>query len=236
MASLLLLQIVNRHILTTMKAVLRLLPLLVLSFFSLQTAAAQEGLSLGLQVAPTVNLAREFVDDRSIDSLKPGATIGVQAGVQGHYGYTDNIGVYSGAFYRLSPMTIGPVDNKSKVRLSYLEIPLALQFTSYDLGNSWYLKARLGMSTDINLGAIQDNGDERIKVGDQFRGIDFGLMAYIGMEYDLLEAGYLDFGVGYRHGLVNIYKDDATIHGYAAGKDVEMRLSRLAFNVGFIFR
>ncbi len=203
--------------------------------FTLPALQAQEGMSFGLQVAPTVNLPREFVNDRSIDSLAPGASFGVRAGLQAHYGLTDNFGGYSGLFYRLSPIEIGPGDEQQRVRLSYIELPIAAQFTSYDLGKSWYLKARAGISVDIRAGAILDEGESRLKVGDQFAPLDFSLLAYIGMEYDLLEAGYLDFGIGYHHGFVNVYKDDADIHGYG-DNDVELRLSRLAFNVGFIFR
>jgi hypothetical protein len=213
------------------------LPLLLM--LAARPGQAQEGISAGLRLGPNLTLGRQFQDDQTVDSLKVGPQLGFRGGFMAHYGFTDNIGVYSGFF--LDHVVFKPTQelNDHTFRVTYLELPLAARLTSYDLGGGWYLKARAGMGFHLNVGATEKTSATTRRIQDQIRPLMVSALAGIGMEWDFYGGGYLDFGLSYHHGLTNILNQD--FKRESGGKPYEnpdrtLLLHMPAFYVGFIFK
>ena len=90
-----------------------------------------------------------------------------------------------------------------RTRTTYLDIPVVAKVPVYK-GLSLYG----GPQASFLLGAkttTEVNGNENTTKGtDGFNGFDFGLS--VGLDYELNNG--LSFGVGYDHGLSNVYKSD----------------------------
>jgi hypothetical protein len=195
---------------------------------------AQKGFSAALRVAPTVNIPRQFVNDRSVDSLKAGARMGVIMGVIGNYGLTDNFGVFTGAQFNFS--SIKPFkEDEGHLNMQYFQIPMGVQVASFDLGGGLYLKGQFGVTIDILTGAKEIKDDERKRVGSDLRPLNASLLAHLGVEYDLLGVGYLDLGLGYYHGLFEVYRNSYR-RNVIQDSEVSTRLSQIALHIGFVFR
>lgn len=225
------------------------LPLLLVFLFLAAVpnrCLAQEGASFGLKLSPTLVFGRQFIDDKKVDSMDVGSRLGFNGGFQAHYGFTDNFGVYSGVMISLRNLndfidpSLGP--EGQQLNMTFVEIPAALQLTSFDLGGGWYLKGLFGATIDINTGATF-KGEETLRYGDRIQPLGASFLAGAGVEYDLFGAGYLDIGLSYHHGLFNVLKtgyqtsDDERVGPISEPfADRELRLSFVALDIGFIFK
>lgn len=227
------------------------------------TAFAQKGLTFGLRIAPNVSFTRAFVNDVALQD--EGTRVGVTGGARLHYGFSDNVGIATGlevTNLRTGAVVVGgenwsvdpeypnnPIElypfRTTNLSLTYLSVPMMLQGISYDLGGGWYFKGAAGIIADFRVGArITDENDERLKFNEGTRGANLAAAASLGLEYDVLKAGYLDIELRYRHGLFNVLDpdyvtSDAAMPFVGPGQPFRVgsyKLSDLALHVGFIFR
>jgi hypothetical protein len=217
---------------------------------------AQEGISFGIRFAPTITYGRQFFGDVRDAGQAVSSRLGVNGLLFGHYGFTDNFGVVTGlglshralgSFVewrdsQLTSLTTPP----AKLGLTYLEVPLLLQLTSFDLGGGWYLKGQAGISLDILAGASY-RGQQTLKYISRIQPVGASAIGTFGAEWDLFGSGYLDLGLCYHHGLTNVlrqgyeqaYINSTTGQTRANHKPFDgrtLKLGVVGVYVGFIFK
>jgi len=204
---------------------------------------AQAGkVSAGLVLSPGIGFPTQFLDNEQVDSLDPSGRFNFDTGLNLTYGFSDNISFITGLLISFRGLNdfVTPDPDEDELRATYLVLPAGLQLTSYDLGGGWYLKGKLGVQGEVNIGARV--GDTR--ANDQLSTLAAGAFGGVGAEWDLFGAGYLDLGITYHHGFTNLlntdYETDVTLAGQTQSvkpyTDRFLRLSYLTFDVGFIFK
>ena len=112
---------------------------------------------------------------------------------------------------------------KQTYRLKYVELPVGMRLRSDDI-HRINIYGRFGLSPQINIKAVDSNGD---RISDEVRPFDVGYHLGAGIEYSLGGRNALMFGLLLNNGFTDITKrtgfDDKAIH------------NRLVFEIGFIF-
>lgn len=217
---------------------------------------AQEGISFGIRISPTVTYGRQFFGDVRDETQAVSSRLGVNGLLFGHYGFTDNFGIVTGLglshravgnFIEWNDTAITSLTTPAaKLGLTYIEVPLMIQLTSFDLGGGWYLKGQAGVSLDILAGA-SFKGAQTLRYSERIQPIGASAIGTFGAEWDLFGSGYLDFGVCYHHGLTNVlrqgYDTDyintttgAERRGFKPFNNRTLKLGVVGVYVGFIFK
>lgn len=212
---------------------------------------AQQGLKIGLRFSP-IFASASITDENGNDivdnvSTKPGISYGLMA----NYGLTDNYGFHSGihivqkGFKRTEnvtlPDTAGTLSNAvQNVRLTTVEIPLALKGRSPEVGRGFFINGLFGASVDITAGykneysvynpvtkqAVAESGTTKNSrlVNPLALSFIFGL----GGEYEM-NIGTLNAGFFYHRGLTNVNNRSEF------GNNESIRVNYLSLDLGYYF-
>lgn len=122
---------------------------------------AQEGLRIGLRFAPVISFPN-LTDDNgnAISGTEISGRLGYSYGLMAAYGFTDNLGLYSGVHIVRKGFTRTDtysdtlnVSGTQDANITTVEIPLALRGVSGEIGSSGiFINGLFGVSLDVRAG------------------------------------------------------------------------------------
>ncbi|MEM7374200.1 MAG: outer membrane beta-barrel protein [Bacteroidota bacterium] len=138
----------------------KILLVIVLSLAS-SLLFAQEGLKIGLRFSPIVAIPNATDSSSNVIEGLSGK-VGLSYGLMINYGIAENFGIHTGVhivskgFNRTGTVTLrdtlGTVNATQNVRMTTLEIPLAVKGRSNEVANGVYISGQFGLSADISVG------------------------------------------------------------------------------------
>ena len=167
--------------------------LVILFFVACSTMAMAQENSFG----PTVGYNHTWLSGDAY-SAKPGFNVGVV--------YNNSFMEHWGAGLELKYSVEGTkIDGTdADFNMAYLRLPLRLQYFFGSYGQAFRPKIYAGPSVAFLLSAKSKIGDNKIDVIDDTNRLDIGLLGGIGFNYRLKEQTWLNFDLGYTHGLLDI--------------------------------
>lgn len=180
-----------------MKKVLFILVAVSIGFY----AQAQQS-SLG----PSVGFNFAWLSDLDNSSPRPSFNIGLTY----TYSIIQNGGL--GVDLRYSEEgTKQEVNGSSLItKLNYVRLPVKFYYFFGQLEDDFRPKVFAGPTLGFLVGGKtevrSENGTTKVDSKDYFEGFDFGINAGVGFNYRLAEATWLNFGVAYTHGFINVVK------------------------------
>lgn len=184
---------------------------------------AQEGLKVGISFGPTFNSAKTQIDGQSSDDLKSSGT-GYRLALNGTYGFTENVSLYSGFGVVAKNLKEGDVKFKS----TYLEIPFGVRMRTSELSSGLYAGALVAPTIDINVSAKSSAGGIEVDAKDQVKtfGSSIKIGAFVEKEFDF---GRVFFMPAYNLGITNTNAIDTP------GVDTSTRTNYFELSLGFFF-
>ena len=180
--------------------------LIALAILGFATAAHAQVNSFG----PTLGFNYAWVSDNANSDPKPGLNVGVIY----NYSILEKSGIGFEALYSQEGFTNDVRGRTLKTALNYIRVPLKFTYYFGQLENDFRPKVFLGPSLGFLIGGDYETlvGENIItkKSKDIYQGFDFGIQAGAGFNYRLAKMTWLNFGVGYTHGLVNVIKNVQT--------------------------
>jgi hypothetical protein len=223
-----------------MKKSLLLIPFLFISF----GLFAQEGFKIGLRFSPIVSFASVAdKDNNSIPGLEKSGKIGLSYGLMVNYGFNDNYGLHSGIHLVNKGFTrnqsINGTATQQSVRVSTVEIPLAVKGRSNELGVSGiYINGLFGISIDITTGYKNDYeginpftgavGSGTSKKKEFVNPLAFSFLFGAGTDIEL-DIGTINTGLIFHRGLTNLNNRNKV------GNEETIKISYLSLDLGYFF-
>ncbi len=217
-----------------MKNVTKLLTVLLISLFSLQTYAQTFGIRGGLNLATMIDK-----DDDGTYSDEFKMNPGFHAGVTAEFPFSEILSLETGLFFdtkgfKMDVTEMG-IDVSTKASLNYLDVPVTIK-ASTEVSTGVKIYGLVGPYIGVGLsGKVKGESseedfdvsvDEDVEWGsgedDDLKRLDYGLTAGAGVEI----KGFL-VGVSYDYGLANVsaYTDYGTIASHRI----------LKFSIGYKF-
>ena len=202
------------------------------------------GLKLGVKINPIVSYVKQTnIDGEEVQDRLTSSRIGWVYGITANLLAGSNYGIHSGVHIvskgyeeRFTRDTVAISDQVVKV--SSIELPLAILMRSNEVGDGFYLKGIFGLSADLNVG-YQNNykgsnpftGEEKdgtIRGADKVKNL--GLSFILGPSIDW-EAGIgiLSLGLSLHQGLTNINRKRNT------NNENTLKINYLSINVEYFF-
>lgn len=190
---------------------------LIIAFFYFSiNLSAQSTHSIG----PVLGAGMSWVKaDPSFDGDK--SRIGFQGGIQYNYSFTEHWGLgLNLLFQQIGNSTDLGVD-KFTSDLNYIRLPIKLHYYFGHLGNKIRPNVFLGPSMGYLLSAKVDGEDFK-----EFANVfDLGALIGVGLNFNIGEEKWLNFDLGYTHGISDLAKDS----------EVKSQNGALMLNVGLGF-
>jgi Outer membrane protein beta-barrel domain len=183
---------------------------LILSFSAI-SLQAQQTLSFG----PIVGANFSKISDIDNSEFNTGLAVGGQL----TYSNENNWGLGVGVLYSREGVDVTSGLLEGETNLTYLRIPLKGYLFFRDNEDRFRPKLFLGPSIGILLDGDSKLGGNEFDVKDNFNTLDLGLMMGVGFNARLSESGtWLNFDLGYTHGLLNVAENgaDGTNRGICA--------------------
>jgi len=153
-------------------------------------------------IGPTVGYNHTWISGDGT-SAKPG----FNAGVVYNNSFMEHWGAGLELKYSMEGAKIDGTD--ANFNAAYLRLPLRLAYYFGDYGKAFRPKIYAGPSLGFLLTAKSVIGDNKIDVIDSYDRFDIGLMGGIGFNYRIKDQTWLNFDLGYTHGLIDQLKSDA---------------------------
>ncbi|RMG75153.1 MAG: hypothetical protein D6722_01435 [Bacteroidetes bacterium] len=212
---------------------------------------AQQGLKIGLRFSP-IFASASITDQDGNDIVENISTkVGISYGLMANYGITDNYGFHSGihivqkGFKRTEDVVLpdngGTLSNAVQdVRLTTVEIPLALKGRSPEIGRGFFINGLFGGSIDITAGyrnqysvynpvtkqAVAESGTT--KNSKLANPVALSFIFGLGGEYEM-NIGTLNAGFFYHRGLTNVNNRSQF------GNEESIRVNYLSLDLGYYF-
>lgn len=167
--------------------------LVILFFVAMSTMMFAQENSIG----PTIGYNHAWVSGDNVKA-KPGFNVGLI--------YNNSFLEHWGAGLSLLYSAEGAKAEVSDIstNLTYIRLPLRLQYFFGDFGQAFRPKIYVGPSLAFLVGAKLDQNGNNIDVKDGYEKFDLGLLAGLGFNYRLKDQTWLNFDLGYTHGLLDI--------------------------------
>lgn len=182
---------------------------------------------LGFELSPQISWLNS--DNGSVNSN--GNLFGYNFGIvldrffDTNYAFTTGLTINSTGG-KLSYNTIDESDNPEIInttyKLKYIEIPFGLKLLTNEFHRTRYY-GQFGLYTQFNIKAVDENGNSK---SSEINVFDMGYHLGGGLEYSLGGDTYLNFGILYNNGFL-----DVTDHAI----EDKTHLNRFIFNIGVIF-
>lgn len=189
-------------------------------------AFAQEGVKVGLSFGPAFNSYKTTVDGTSSDEMK-GSGTGYRLAINGTYGFTENVSLYTGV--GLVGKNFKNKDADTKSTNTYLEIPLGIRMRTSELSSGIYAGALVAPTIDINLGSKlkSDDGDVDTKEFTKTFGTSIKMGLFVEKE--------LDFGRVFFMPAYNLGLSKTNSITEVAGSDIVTKFNYFELSLGFFF-
>ncbi|MCB0782324.1 MAG: PorT family protein, partial [Flavobacteriales bacterium] len=193
---------------------------------STRSASSDDGVRLGLKVAPNFHWLRPDTKGLESDGNNTGLSFGIVVdfpfGSNGQYAFHTGVLLnYIGGPLKATFGTDTTVVSVQDTKLRYLEIPLCLKLrTRMDKPMNFY--GQLGTSAAINVRARSDFettttilgsnttvSDTDVDIIDDVQAFKLALVVGAGVEYTLASGPTLFGGIVYNNGLMNVLQGDA---------------------------
>jgi len=162
-------------------------------------AGAQE-FRIGLSLAPTIsfNKAMIKIDDKFqiVDSKRSGG-LGFKGGLWADYGFAQNYYLHSGILIHNRNFS----SDTARMRVTTVEIPLALKMRSSEVADNIRLLGFFGASLDFNVSAKQGT----VVITKEVNKIGSSLLLGAGAEYNV-GFGNINLGLSYHLGMTDVMK------------------------------
>ncbi|MEM7659255.1 MAG: outer membrane beta-barrel protein, partial [Bacteroidota bacterium] len=204
---------------------------------------AQQGVKIGLRFSPIVSFATITDSSNNTVSDDMGSRVGLSYGLMLNYGLTDNLGFQSGVhivtkgFNRSAQ--VDSVPTTQDVRITTVEIPVALRGRSPEIGNGLFITGLFGVSLDVSAGyRNQYTGLDPVTKERQESGTKSGanlvtpvnLSFIFGAGVDIEQDwGTVHTGLSFHRGLTNMNNRSNF------GNQESIRVSYVALDLGYFF-
>ncbi|MGQ9864052.1 MAG: outer membrane beta-barrel protein [Bacteroidia bacterium] len=211
----------------------------VLAFGLCSLVWAQEGVKFGIRFMPAIGFSNVDSAGKQLKALSPKGLFALGGGLMLSFGFSDNAALLVGAGigsrglnfsyeagYGLkgkrasgadTTLNIGQPVN-AKVRLTNIDVPIWIKMRTNDLVGGLRVKALLGGTTNIAVGASL-TGDQKVfsadfiddgksKVLNQVSVFNASADAGAGIDWEIEGVGTLDVTFLFSYGLINIYNKD----------------------------
>ena len=160
--------------------------------------SAQETLSFG----PVVGA--NFAKISNSGPVDTEFNIGFAAGAQLIYSNENNWGLGGAVLYSREGVDVTSGTTEGETNLTYIRIPLKGYLFFRENEDNFRPKIFIGPSIGILLDADAKVGDTKFEVKDAYNTFDLGLTAGAGFNARLSEGTWLNFDLGYTHGLLDV--------------------------------
>jgi len=196
---------------------------------------AQEGFKIGLRFSPIFSFGTVLDSTKKdVAGFDKSPKIGLSYGLLINYGFTENYGIHTGIHvvnkgYRGTDATL---DSTVNLRVTTLEVPIALKLRSPEIGSGIHIKGLFGVSADINLAMKKlttiNSVETESRESNELIPVSASFIFGTGVEWEF-DFGMIDFGVSYHQGLTNVNrKKNSGYNGF-------IRLNYVAIDLGYYF-
>lgn len=235
----------------------KLLLLSLLLIFSY--AQAQEGLQIGLRFSPIVSFANITDSTGATVPDDLSTRLGLSYGLSVNYGFQDNVGLHTGlhivnkGYRRVSTIQVDSAvtinDARENVRITTVEIPLALRGRTNDIGGGFHIVGTFGATIDISTGyrnqwenvnpatyEVNTGGEGQLNQASTYLfpiGLSFVFGA--GVDWEIDRVGTVNLGLTYHQGLTNINTRSGGWEPQTRGASENIRINYVALDLSFFF-
>lgn len=195
---------------------------------------AQEGLKIGVRVAPLVSFATVIQDDdKSRLDIGQMSRFGYGYGIMGSYGFSENYGLNSGIIIVARGFNTELADFSSNVRYTAIQVPFGFKLRSSEIGSGIHLKAIFNAEVEGNLGfrgitQVSGLDPEESRNPNQMNFLSAGFVVGGGIEQEN-DWGTIDVGLTFHRGLTNI---NNKTNGYP---ETIIRINYVSLDLGYYF-
>ena len=206
---------------------------------------AQEGLKIGLRFHPIISFTTVTDDNGNKPQNRDNsARLGWSYGITGSYGITENYAFYTGihivnkGFNEVYDAEPALPASDQNIRITSIEVPIAAQLRTNEIGTGLYFKGLFGVSIDFNVGYRNNYDDldpfdltpESGTIRDTKKINPLALTFIVGPAFDLeTNFGTLGFGLTYHQGLTNINNKSNV------GNDNKIRINYVSLDALYYF-
>jgi len=205
-------------------------------------STAQEGVKIGLRLSPIIGMANMTDSNKEdIPNLDSKIRLGWSYGLLVDYYFKEHYAFHTGVHivnkgYRA---TFSNPSLKERVRVTAVEIPLALKLRSSEIGDGVRLKGTFGLSMDAYVGYRNKyegnspfdgtNGDGVNKNTKMLNLAGVSFIYGAGLEFSASDVGTIEVGLSFHQGLNNINNRSKS------QRDMLIRANYLALDLGYYF-
>lgn len=176
---------------------LLVVPLVMLLFNAADAQVLSQVTRNQFSFGPVVGFAHSWIDTYPNEIFAPGISIGMF----GVYSPLEHWGVGMDARFsqegaKVNVKEIGIVSR----RLNYVRVPIRLMYFAGEMEDEFRPKLTLGPSVGYNIG-------QNMPLHTSVRDFDFGWLGSIGFNYRLYPVAWLNFDMGYYHGITDAIKN-----------------------------
>lgn len=223
----------------------------ILFLFITSFAVAQEGLKIGIRFSPIISFASITDEDNNdIPGLETGSTLGLSYGIILNYGFTENYSFHTGlhivnkGFDRSS--TGDSIPSIQDVRITTVEIPIALKARSNEVSNGIYISGKFGGSIDIGTGYKNEYSGIDPKTGlavttpgvtkdtKLINPLTLSFLFGLGVDWEIDRVGMVNIGLTYHQGLSNINRQKGFSEA-ATGSNEKIKINYLSIDLAYFF-
>ncbi len=168
-------------------------------------------------LGPAVGINYAWISNQS-DAIDAHGIVAPVLGVNYIYSSAEKWGFGVGAFFSQEGSAYNAdgvlLKEDSKVTLEYIRVPLKGIFFFNTIAYRFRPKAFLGPSLGFLLSAHTKVGDaDRVKLEDRNKpnSFDLGITGGVGFNYKLASRTWLNFDLGYTHGLIGLANSDLNV-------------------------
>ncbi len=228
-------------------------------FLGISVLQAQEGIRMGLRFSPIISFANITDSTGATISDEITSRAGLSYGLSVNYGFSDNVGLHSGlhivnkGYRRTSTFNIDSAitinDASENVRITAVEIPIALRGRTDDIGNGIHIVGTFGGTIDISTGyrnqwkevnpatyEVNTGGSGQLNRAAEYLfpvGLSFVFGA--GVDWEIDRVGTLNLGVTYHQGLTNLNARNGGFQTGTKGASENIKLNYVALDLSFFF-
>ena len=184
---------------------------------------------------------------------------GLSYGLSVNYGFTENVGIHTGlhivnkGYRRTSTFNLDSavtINNATEnVRVTAVEIPLALRGRTNDIGKGIHIVGLFGATVDIHTGyrnqwqevnlmtyEVNTGGSGQLNRASEYL-FPLGLSFIFGggVDWDIDNVRHLNLGLTYHQGLTNLNSRNSGFQAGTKGASENIKVNYLSVDVGFFF-
>jgi len=166
-----------------------------------------QDLKIGLSLAPTFNFNKHSAKDTNGNYQTVGTAKGTgwKGGIVADFAFADNYYLHSGLLIHQKVATL----DDTKLKMTTLEIPLAVKLISNEFTSGMAISATFGGTFDLNVSGKSITNDVETDVSSDINTFGFSFVTGLGVNFDL-GFGTLDTGLSYHLGLTDVSKGELT--------------------------